>query len=728
MLYIQVAIPLPLFSLFTYKSQDEISAGCRVRVNFNNKNIIGVVINCSKELLENIPPNKIKNIIEIIDRQPFWNTDTLKLLSFASKYQIAPLGEIIDIAQPAILRKGEPARQQPIKAYKIIQKDYKGKNQQQIKIIETLRNKTLTYSECISLGYSLSVIKTLIKNNVIEEFDLNNQEINIYENLIFRNKLKLNEEQKKIVDKINEQNNKFNIFLIDGVTGSGKTEVYLQLIEKILEQKKQILIMVPEIGLTPQTIERFNNRFNVPIAAMHSSLSDRKRLDNYLACRDGRIAILIGTRSSVFTPFKNLGLIVIDEEHDGSFKQQDTCRYNGKYLAIYKAKIANCPIVLGSATPSFESIYNCHIGKYQYFKLENKAVNKDNKTNYEIIDIRNQNLKSGISEKLLNEIKNELEKDNQVLIFLNKRGYANQVLCKNCGFVLQCNNCDSFLTFHKTSNRLSCHHCDSIYPIPKTCPNCNCSEFEISGNGTEQIEEFMKIEFPNYPIARIDRDSISKPNKLTEYLSGIKNGTYKILIGTQILAKGHHFPNITLIAILNIDASLFSNDFRSTEYLAQLFIQISGRTGRENKTGKVILQSYNPNHIVLQTLIAKGYKEFVKLSLQERKYLKLPPFSFQTLLRIESTKKELLNSTSILIYKKLLFSKQLGFTNTEISTPYPALMEKKQGKYHMLIMVQSNNRTELSKFLSVFTRSIKSEKMPYQTTFYIDVDPTEILQ
>ncbi len=728
MYYLKVAVPVFIFDLFYYQCMEPVQVGCRVSVNFNNRKLYGVVMSVSQEPPTDFKGRYIKSIEEILDRKPYWNEQTLQLISFTAKYQHMPIGEIIDLAQPVALRKGASSDPKPIKAYKLLNYEYSPKNEQQGEIIKYLKMQPMSAQEFRGLNVSISALKTLSQKKVIEEFDLNTIEKDIFKNLVFSNKFELNEEQKFAYNEIVASLNKFQTFLLQGVTGSGKTEVYMQVIEEALLQKKQILVMVPEIGLTPQTIERFHRHFNVPIAAMHSGLTDRERLDNYIACRDGKIGILIGTRSSVFTPFKNLGLVIVDEEHDPSYKQQDTCRYNGKNLAIYKAKLAGCPIVLGSATPNLESLYNAQIGKYQKLVLKNKACKNSGLVTTEIIDTRNIPLNAGISPRLLENITQELKKGNQVIIFLNRRGYANHVVCQNCGNVLQCLYCDSYLTYHKSKHIINCHHCESSWNFPQACPKCGSPNLTIQGNGTEQIEEYLNQALPQYPTLRFDRDTITKPKELQSQLEGVLSGKYKIIIGTQLIAKGHHFPNVTLIALINIDAALFSNDFRATEQLAQLYTQVAGRTGREEKPGKVILQSYVPNHAILQTIVSDGYESFAKKCLEERKYLNLPPYSYQALIRIEGIDKQRVNLFSQNLYN-LASNICKNRTDINVSLPYQALMERKQNKYHTLVMIQSASRQHISNLLDLIQENIASKNINVPgINCYVDVDPTEVLQ
>ncbi|MBQ8708311.1 MAG: primosomal protein N' [Succinivibrionaceae bacterium] len=727
MIYLQLAVPRTLFSLFTYKSDVAVPIGCRVHLSFGTSDIIGVVMGISETPPLDVPLHKLKPIGPVIDEKPYWNQQTLELIRFISRYQHAGIGAIIDLAQPVALRKGAPATRRKLKGFRLADPDVAPKNPQQARIVEALKVQPLSVQECRGMNLSMSAVSSLIRRGAVESFDLNGMEMDIYADLRFSNRLELNDEQRQAVDAISAAVGTFKVFLLQGVTGSGKTEVYMQAIEKALKTRKQVLVMIPEIGLTPQSIARFHSHFNVPIAAMHSALTDRERLDNYLSCRDGRVGILIGTRSSVFTPFKDLGMIIVDEEHDQSYKQQDTCRYNGRDLAIYKGKLASCPVILGSATPSLETVANAANGRYVPLRLSRRAVANAGKVQTEIIDLKGQSLESGLSPRVLTLMEEELKQDHQVLVFLNRRGYANQVICPACGHVLQCDACDSYLTYHKYNHTVNCHHCEQVREMPDRCPKCGAGGLYVHGNGTEQIEEFLRQRFPDYPSVRFDRDTMSSPQKLRDSLAGILNNEYRILIGTQILAKGHHFPNVTMIALLNIDGALFSNDFRATEHLAQLYTQVAGRTGREEKNGLVALQTYVPQNIVLQTIVGQGYDAFCQQCLAERRYLNLPPFTHQVLLRLESADRARVHQEAVALHGALKRYAE-NFPGVELGSPYQALMEKKQNKYHMLIMLQSAVRADMLKFIANIDTFLEDKKISTGVKCYVDVDPTEILQ
>ena len=447
------------------------------------------------------------------------------------------------------------------------------------------------------------------------------------------NRLTLNKQQALAFSQLLFQEG-FNVWLLEGVTGSGKTEIYLQYIEEVLKKGKQVLVLVPEIGLTPQTVRRFQARFNVEIDVLHSNLNDTQRLNVWERARTGQSAIVIGTRSALFTQFSDLGLIILDEEHDGSFKQQDGWRYHARDLGIVLAQKLNIPILLGSATPSLESVNNVQNGKYHHLVLSKRAGNATALRQF-VIDLKHQRIQNGLSEPLLQRMQEHLEKGNQVLLFLNRRGFAPVLLCHECGWIDECHHCEKPYTYHQHQRVLRCHHCGAQKTVPMQCGHCGSTHLVTTGLGTEQLEETLKARFPQYNIARIDRDSTARKGKLEGYLEDIQQGKSQILIGTQMLAKGHHFPNVTLVALVNVDNALFSLDFRAEERLAQLYVQVAGRSGRAEKQGEVVLQTHYPDHPLLTTLLEKGYQAFAEETLKLRHNMGLPPFSFQALFKAQ---------------------------------------------------------------------------------------------
>ena len=516
----------------------------------------------------------------------------------------------------------------------------------------------------------------------------------------------------------------FVAWLLDGVTGSGKTEIYLQLIEETLKQDKQVLVLVPEIGLTPQTLQRFQARFNVKIDMLHSNLNDTQRLQVWQRARTNQNAIIIGTRSALFTPFSQLGLIVIDEEHDASFKQQEGWRYHARDLAVMYAKQLDIPIVMGSATPSLESLNNVKNGKYRHIQLTKKAKNSTTLLQ-QVIDLKKQSVHNGLSGTLLNKMEEHLQKGNQVLLFLNRRGFAPVLFCHDCGWISTCSHCEKPYTYHKHQRVLRCHHCASQKPIPMQCGNCGSTHLITTGLGTEQLEETLQKRFPQYGITRIDRDSTARKGKLESHLKDIRQGKSQILIGTQMLAKGHHFPDVTLVALINVDNALFSVDFRAEERLAQLYIQVSGRAGRAEKQGEVILQTHYPEHPLLQSLLNEGYAAFAEHALQLRKAMGLPPFSAQALFKAQSPH----SSEAEQLLEQLAdyfrnWSRNQNIQGLQVLGAIPAPITKKAGQFRWHLLLQHPSRAVLQAALSQFHQAqpIKAG----QVRLNLDVDPLDM--
>ena len=510
----------------------------------------------------------------------------------------------------------------------------------------------------------------------------------------------------------------FVAWLLDGVTGSGKTEIYLQFIEEILNQGKQVLVLVPEIGLTPQTVSRFQARFNVVIDVLHSNLNDTQRLHVWQRARSGQSAVIIGTRSALFTQFADLGAIIIDEEHDASFKQQDGWRYHARDLAVVYAKQLNIPVLMGSATPCLESLNNAQQGKYQRLCLSEKA-NQSTALQQHVIDLKHQSMRNGLSEILIKRMQAHLEKGNQ-----NRRGFAPVLLCHECGWMAECRHCDKPYTYHQQHNVLRCHHCSAQKPIPRQCGNCGSTQLITTGLGTEQLEDTLKAIFPNYGIARIDRDTTARKGKLEGYLADIQQGKSQILIGTQMLAKGHHFPNVTLVALVNVDSALFSLDFRAEERLAQLYMQVAGRAGRGAQQGEVLLQTHYPEHSLLQSLLQQGYNQFALNALVLRKAMGLPPFSSQALFKAQSRHSEDAEHLLTQFAAYLQQVKRDMVPELQILGPMPAPFSKKAGQYRWQLLLQHPSRATLHQVLTAFERDQADQAT--KVRWILDVDPLDL--
>lgn len=740
-MYLQIAINSPLPKTFIYELNNELidnsivyrqfPIGYRVLVNFNNRNTIGIVIDYSDTLPVEIIDNniKIKHIIKILDNFPIFSTQILKLIKWLADYYIAPIGEVCFTALPSLLRKESTTYNPIITHWKRTTLEIPQKHKLSPKALFTLeiiKNRIINTQEFKELGVSTSTLKSLENKGFICEchnFEFDNN--TWLSSDIINQQLSLNEEQKNAIETISQYKG-FQTFVINGVTGSGKTEVYLQLIAQKLEEGLQILVLVPEINLTPQTVKRFYQRFNVPIACLHSSMNDTEKLNSYLKIKDNKAAILIGTRSALFANFKNLGLIIIDEEHDQSYRQTQGVYYSARDCAVMRGYLENIPVILGSATPSLETLANIYKSKYKEIILNTRAGNAKEVSHF-IVDMRKEQKNEIFSTYLLIEIKQTIERNEQVILFLNRRGFAPAQICHDCGFVFKCNNCDVNLCYHKETNSLICHHCERHYHLPYQCPQCNGTNIIPEGFGTEKVTEELKKYFPQANIARIDRDSTSTKGSLENFIENINENKFQILIGTQMLAKGHHFPLVTLVGILNIDSYFYSNDFRSTEKLAQLITQVAGRAGRDNLPGKMILQTHIPNHPVLQTIIDYGYNHYAKNALILRYNASLPPYCSQIAIRADSPKQSDTQQFMNSIFQILVSIKQQNneFTFTK---PYPSIIEKRRHRYHMIIILESFNKTILKNVTKqIQTQITKNKLIPTNLHYVIDVDPVEIL-
>lgn len=674
--------------------------GVRVYVPFGSRNLVGFVV--GQQDFTEIPLSRLKPITQILDTEPLWQESTLRLLQWVSDYYHYPLGEVFAQVLPPTLRNFKiPKRKKKSKDLANIKQEQLDFVSNDANVIDNNANKS--------------------DNDILQ----NTTSLNyIAQNRVFN----LNQHQQEAIEIIcNTQG--FKTFLLDGVTGSGKTEVYLSVIAEILSQGKQALILVPEINLTPQTIERFQSRFATKIAIIHSKLTPQERLQYWLESRNNEAKLIIGTRSAIFTPLSNSGIIIIDEEHDSSFKQQNNLRYSARDLAIMRGKIENIPVVLGSATPSLESYYNVWNKRYTHLILPIRAGNASQPT-FHLIDMRNQKLQDGLANGLIKAIDKHLNNSGQVLIFLNRRGYAPVLLCNSCGWIADCKHCDAHLTLHRKEQKLFCHHCGASQNIPETCESCHKKSLYAMGLGTEKLEKIVTKLFPGIISVRIDRDTTNKKGSIDTMLESIHNGTSQILLGTQMLAKGHHFPNVTMVAILNADNGLFSPDFRSCERLAQLIMQVSGRAGRAEKTGEVYIQTHYPNNPLLQRLIQHGYNCFAQASMKERQETKLPPYSFLALWHAEAKDVNLATEflQNIKEYSQQFLHKFVtNQKNTiNISGPIPANLERKAGFYQMNLLYQSHNRQHLQQMLKITMQYVTTQKINPKIRWSLDVDPLEV--
>lgn len=721
MLIAHIALPVPLYQLYDYRLTQPAAVGMRVKVPFGKRDAIGVIVSIDQQT--DVPIECLKDISEIIDNEPLFTPAVWQLLNWAVSYYHFPIGEVIFHAMPVLLRQGKQASKAEIKQWQLTElgkncdlKSLSRSYKQQL-LLTSLKNNTFSEND-----FSANIFHQLEKKQLIKQVSVTPDTVEWQSHFSTNpTSIRLNEEQTKAIASVNQQNQQFNVFLLEGITGSGKTEVYLNILSDILSAGKQALILVPEIGLTPQTIKRFKQRFNAPIDILHSGLTDKQRFEVWLRSRSGENAIVVGTRSALFTPFKHLGMIIIDEEHDNSYKQQEGWRYHARDLAIIRAKIENIPIILGSATPSLETLNNAQNQKYQLLQLTQRAGDAS-LAQQSILDIRGLVLCAGLSQPLIDQIKKHLSNNNQVMLFLNRRGFSPSIICHDCGWIAECPRCDMPYTYHQKQHKLICHYCDTPRALPHQCPKCGSTHLIPIGFGTEQLEKQLEILFPNIKISRIDRDTVSKKGALDNYLKEIQQGGAHILVGTQILAKGHHFPDVTLVGIVDVDGALFSCDFRATERFAQIYTQVSGRAGREAKTGEVILQTYHPDHPLLNVLLSKGYQEFAKFTLQERRQTHLPPFSYQVMIRAADRNNHHAPNFLQQIHDWL---KSLDDHRLWQLGPMPSNQPKKAGYYRWQLLLQHTHRQQLQQILDQLIISIDKWSETSKVRWSIDVDPID---
>lgn len=644
---LEVAIKTPLYKSFDYQSDIEISAGCRVMVNFAGRKVIAVVIKV-KETSE----FKVKNILEIIDKRPIIDEQSLRLITWCSNYYVQPIGEVVFASIPKNLRIGK----EPVIKKKI------------------------------------EVLEQKIPN------------------------ITLLDEQHIAINAVTKSLDNYGAFLLHGITGSGKTEVYLQIAKEVLRRGKQILVLVPEIGLTPQMVQRFALRLGAEVVAIHSSLNQTQKLSSWTQAKNGECGVVLGTRSAIWTQLPNLGLIIIDEEHDTSFKQQSMPRYSAKNLGFVRAKMQNIPIILGSATPSVEILKLLIDKKITHLLLKTRASG-----NLPATTITSMVGETGvISNTLKNKIIQHIDNNKQVMIFINRRGYAPIYHCTSCGWQAECESCEKPLIYHRDTHKLKCHSCEAIIHPMNNCVKCGAHSLQVVGYGTQRLEESLSSQFKDTEIIRIDRDSTTKKSDFDKKLALINTGKPAIIIGTQMLAKGHDFPNITLVGVLDSDNSLLSTSFRATEYLAQLLIQVSGRSGRGAETGEVIIQTKYPDYPIFNFVKQHNYAGFIKGLLLERKNSLMPPFSHNGLIcansKIEERAKNHLQKC-----KKVLEAIQIE--GVRIFSILPATPPKKADYYYFHLNLYSEDRAKLGQILKTFIQHMP--KIESGVRYFIDVDPLD---
>ncbi len=730
---LRVAVPSPLRRVFDYLPLDdqgrELPApGTRVRVPFGSGTRIGVVLEHVDHT--QVAPQRLKRISRILDKEPLLGTENLSFLRWASDYFHHPIGEVVVGALPAALRAGKPLppggepRWRLTESGKGLPSEHFRRAPRQAAVWERLRGLPggAARGDLACLGGAWrAALTAMCEKGWIEEFEAPADAGPAAAPA--GPSTTPNDEQRHAIETVYGARDRFQSFLLDGVTGSGKTDVYLALIERIVALGRQAMVLIPEIGLTPQIVTRLRERLSVPMAVLHSGLSDGERLQAWAAARDGRAAVVVGTRSAVFAPLARPGLFVVDEEHDSSFKQQEGFRYSARDLAIVRARQCAVPVLLGSATPSLESLHNVANGRHQGLRLSQRAQGALVPA-VEVLDLRGQPFEEGISQKLANAIEQCLEEGEQVLLFVNRRGYAPILICHGCGWQADCSRCDAHMVYHRASGRLRCHHCAAERDVPATCPDCGHGDLRALGLGTQRVAAALQERFPEARIDRVDRDSTRRKGALQEVLDAIHSGSTNILVGTQMLAKGHHFPNVTLVGILDADGGLFGVDFRAAERMAQLLVQVAGRAGRGQRPGRVLIQTHHPDHPLLKVLVREGYRHFGAAALGERKLAALPPFSCLALLRAEAPERD---RAMCFLEEARACVLRFGDNHVQALGPVPAPMERRAGRFRAQLLLQSDDRGPLHGLLLPWLEELETLKSGRRVRWSLDVDPQEML-
>jgi len=734
-LILRLALPSPLRRLFDYlppkgAAEEQLRPGVRLRVPFGRREVVGVLIEVAQET--EVPPDKLRKALQLLDERPPLPSALFELCQWSAQYYQHSLGDTLSWALPALLRQGEPAERR-LQRFWIAQPDARPEDPRlaraprQREALKTLRQHPhgVLHELLGQLGLVKDSLDLLQAKGLVQVETRYHQPTRHQGSWLAQAELPLNGEQRLAYEAIRSGSG-FHCYLLEGVTGSGKTEVYLQLIRATLEAGRQALLLIPEINLGPQTLGRFEQRFNARIALLHSALTDRERMDIWLAARDGELDIVVGTRSALFTPLKHPGLIIVDEEHDASYKQQEGLRYHARDLAVVRARFENLPVVLGSATPSLESLHNADQGRYAHLRLSLRAGGAQ-PPRFERLDVRSRPLDSGLSQPLLKAMGATLERGQQVLVFLNRRGFAPTLLCHDCGWLAQCPRCDARMTYHRGSGELRCHHCDHRQAPPRHCPSCGKLDLRPVGAGTERAEERLQLLFPDIPVLRIDRDTTARKDALGKLLRTIHSGVPCILVGTQMLAKGHHFPKVTLVAVLDADSGLFSADFRASERMAQQIVQVAGRAGRAEEPGQVLIQTHLADHPLMVQLAEEGYPAFARQALQERRAAGLPPFAYLALLRADAHRQDQVENFLEAAYHVAEgLAVNLALPQVELLGPVPAPMERRAGRHRAQLLLQSSSRAPLHRLLGIWVAQLESLPEARQVRWSLDVDPIDL--
>ena len=718
----EIAVPAPLHTTFEYLPHDNIAppeVGARVLVPFSGRESVGFFVQSREATLAD--PQKLKRVIDVVDHQSLIEPELLTLLRWVADYYLMPPGDALMLGVARNERKGKPPWTAPLNALKAVTslEDARiglARAPQQLRALELIGDEVRTLKDIESQGISKATLRELTQTSFVGKVVGDTT----------RHKEKgytppLTPDQVDIADSIADSFSSFATHLIDGVTGSGKTAIYIECIKRVIDTGQQVLVLVPEIGLTPQTRSRFESALGLQVPVIHSGVSDTERSRAWAMARSGAAPIILGTRSSVFCSFKSLGLIIVDEEHDSSLKQQDHPRYSARDVAVKRGQICSCPVVLGSATPSLETLANALNHRYRHHRLTERAA-AAKLPDIKLVDTRGLALTAGLSDEAIGAIETTIARGEQALLFLNKRGFARSIQCEDCGWIAECHNCDSIMAVHKSPPQLRCHHCLAHRPTPRSCGNCNSVRLTSRGVGTEQLETFLSRKMRQTALFRVDSDSVPSLTALNALLDNIRQTPSAILLGTQMLSKGHHFPRVTCVVIVDSDGLLFSADFRAEERLLQLLTQVSGRAGRAELPGQVLIQTRSPDHPLIKHAATTPYLALARTLLDQRRALGLPPHGALGVIRADAKRErdaiEFLNQIRELLADDAI---------CRLIGPMPALMTRRAGLFRYHIVVQSQSRKMVHQTLKKAINVGSNLKIGRKISWFVEIDPTEIV-
>lgn len=729
---LEVAVPCPLRRYFDYlpaKDSGELPApGSRVLIQFGRQQCVGIVRR-HKSATE-LDPGQLRPIRQCLDQQPSLSAAVIELCEWAAAYYHHPPGDVFSQALSPRLRQTPSRREVNYWRYdgEMSSAERQALGKQQKTALTELAQGALSQSDLKQLGIGTDTLKRLEQRGLVSRET--RRETAVYSDdptpqpsvstaSTLPTGPHLNEEQVQAVGTISENMGQAGVFCLKGITGSGKTEVYIRLIQEALRRGKQALMLVPEIGLTPQTLQRLRDRLGADVAASHSGMTDTQRLKLWRDVRSGRVKVVVGTRHAVWLPLSNPGLIVVDEEHDASYKQQDGFRFSARDVAVKRGQQHQCPVVLGSATPSLETLYNCEQQRYRLLHLRQRA-GAAKPPHLQTVDLREDAEAEGISNQARDALEQTLARGEQAMVFINRRGFAPILQCNSCGWIAECGRCDARLTVHKAQAQLRCHHCEFSQRLPQQCPRCDETRLEYRGPGTEKVAGYLQQCFPDYPVVKVDRDSATSSGRLDQLLQPFREGNPGVLVGTQMLAKGHHFSALTTVVTVDTDAGLLSSDFRAAERSAQLLLQVSGRAGRAEKPGRVYLQTRCADHPLLAQIIEQDYDLIARTLLDDRRRFRLPPLSYAAALRADADSLE--KAEQFLWRLKQAFTPQEGLTWTG---PLPAAMARRAGRYRSVVLITARERRPLHWALKHLVNCAEDLKTPSDLRWAVDVDPID---